>query len=83
MHLKMSSGKWRPFCLSINVLMDLHGVFTHILLGASLALGQSNDFFSADGVTLKYMGMIGSYLTKTRHNNAINSLRPSDAHMRR
>ena len=21
-HLKMSSGKWRPFCLGLNVLMD-------------------------------------------------------------
>ena len=25
MHLKMSSGKWRPFCLSLNVLKDLWG----------------------------------------------------------
>ena len=23
MHLKMSSGKWRPFCPSLNVLMDM------------------------------------------------------------
>ena len=23
MHLKMSSGKWRPFCLGLNVLMTL------------------------------------------------------------
>ena len=23
MHLKMSSGKWRPFCLGLNVLMDI------------------------------------------------------------
>ena len=22
MHLKMSSGKWRPFCLSLNVLTE-------------------------------------------------------------
>ena len=24
MHLKMLSGKWRPFCLGLNVLMTLH-----------------------------------------------------------
>ena len=24
-HLKLSSGKWRPFCLSLNVLNYLHG----------------------------------------------------------
>ena len=23
MHLKMSSGKWRPFCLGLNVLMSM------------------------------------------------------------
>ena len=23
MHLKMSSGKWRPFCLGLNVLIDV------------------------------------------------------------
>ena len=28
-HLKMSSGKWRPFCLGLNVLS--HGYFTYIL----------------------------------------------------
>ena len=25
MHLKMSSGKWRPFCLGLNVLMKVMG----------------------------------------------------------
>ena len=24
MHLKMSSGKWRPFCLGLNVIMKFH-----------------------------------------------------------
>ena len=24
MHLKMSSGKWRPFCLGLNVLIEIH-----------------------------------------------------------
>ena len=30
MHLKMSSGKWRPFCLGLNVLIDttLYHLFT-------------------------------------------------------
>ena len=27
MRLKMSSGKWRPFCLSFNVLMGLHSSY--------------------------------------------------------
>ena len=27
MHLKMSSGKWRPFCLGLNVLIELCGCF--------------------------------------------------------
>ena len=25
-HLKMSSGKWRPFCLGLNVLRSLHSI---------------------------------------------------------
>ena len=31
MHLKMSSGKWRPFCLGLNVLTvpHLHGPWSH------------------------------------------------------
>ena len=28
MHLKMSSGKWRPFCLSLNVLNQINTIFT-------------------------------------------------------
>ena len=33
MHLKMSSGKWRPFCLSLNVLIGIHwGLVTNILI---------------------------------------------------
>ena len=37
MHLKMSSAKWRPFCLGLNVLIRLacHGYIIHIL-GISL-----------------------------------------------
>ena len=27
-HLKMSSGKWRPFCLGLNVLMNPRGLLT-------------------------------------------------------
>ena len=26
MHLKMSSGKWRPFCLGLNVLTQTNGL---------------------------------------------------------
>ena len=26
-HLNMSSGKWRPFCLGLNVLMSLNNIF--------------------------------------------------------
>ena len=37
MHLKMSSGKWRPFCLGLNVLMYMasmtYGINEHNLLG--------------------------------------------------
>ena len=28
MHFKMSSGKWRPFCLGLNVLMEPYGLWT-------------------------------------------------------
>ena len=28
-HLKMSSGKWRPFCLSLNVLISLGAMWYH------------------------------------------------------
>ena len=28
MHLKISSGKWRPFCLGLNVLIHLLGIST-------------------------------------------------------
>ena len=41
MHLKMSSAKWRPFCLGLNVL-------THLALNKMTALSQtkfSNAFF--------------------------------------
>ena len=29
MHLKMSSGKWRPFCLGLNVLINLVWIWIH------------------------------------------------------
>ena len=63
-HLK-TSGKWRPFCLGLNVLI---GHVTVAIAGAtilivpisfritSLALGQSYDCPSASEATLKYMG---------------------------
>ena len=31
MHLKMSSGKWRPFCLGLNVLISLQWHVLHVL----------------------------------------------------
>ena len=31
MHLKMSSGKWRPFCLGLNVLKGSVAVLNHIM----------------------------------------------------
>ena len=36
MHLKMSSGKWRPFCLDLNVLTTLtHTIVTSFLLNVA------------------------------------------------
>ena len=32
MHLKMSSGKWRPFCLGLNVLTDAY-IYIYVSLG--------------------------------------------------
>ena len=46
MHLKMTSGKWRPFCLSLNGLNDLflNDIFSclfQVSLAANLFLGWS------------------------------------------
>ena len=39
MHLKMSSAKWRPFCLCLNVLKcQLYSVFTALCQGWHLAM---------------------------------------------
>ena len=38
MHLKMSSGKWRPFCLSLNVLTGLPGMTCWSGVGGTKAL---------------------------------------------
>ena len=49
MHLNMSSGKWRPFCLGLNVLMArFHyslthsGRVTHICVGKQTIIGSNN-----------------------------------------
>ena len=42
MHLKMSSGKRRPFCLSLNVLINvLHVSFPRSSYKGAVALGSS------------------------------------------
>ena len=38
--LKMSSGKLRPFCLGLNVLMASYDVFTHILQVSFTGTGE-------------------------------------------
>ena len=38
MHSKMSSGKWRPFCLSLNVLRQYIQIIHSIHIGDELAL---------------------------------------------
>ena len=38
MHLKMPSGKWRPFCLSLNVLINMEGLLWVQSLTNAIAL---------------------------------------------
>ena len=60
MHLKMSSAKWRPFCLGLNVLttqwyMNIHCKFTitcHDWTRISLMLPASGWFWSSYGTLL-------------------------------
>ena len=70
MHLKMLSGKWRPFCLGLNILTAyLYGFIFCILpisfRVAALALGQSYDCPSASEVTLKNIDKINHNQTTT------------------
>ena len=41
MHFKMSSAKWQPFCLGLNVSTHWGGV-THICVGKSIIIGSDN-----------------------------------------
>ena len=43
MHLKMSSAKWRPFCLSLNVLYGNVPAEHELLLGLSYGAGNSRS----------------------------------------
>ena len=45
MHLKMSSGRWRPYCLGLNVLtgwLTHWGRVTHICIGKITRIGSDN-----------------------------------------
>ena len=44
MHLKISSAKWRPFCLGLNVLRLGHGWVTPGLLWIQLVIRTQNPF---------------------------------------
>ena len=49
MHLKMSSGKWRPFCLGLNVLIISNIEAILISKGEHMMLsGQGHHFFIND-----------------------------------
>ena len=65
-HLKMPSGKWRPFCLSLDVLNSLaimrdHLEFTHKQL-------ETHGYVISNGTTtalvLKYQASVSTVLTK-------------------
>ena len=47
MHLKMSSAKWRPFCLGLNVIMCQHGAGTPPILSVSGPVWQIVEFYGA------------------------------------
>ena len=59
MHLKMSSGKWQPSCLGLNVLTP------------SVHMWAVGGHYHVEG----HNGLL--------HVGDFNSLRPSDAYMRR
>ena len=42
MHLKVSSGKWRPFCLGLNVLKRLFSVWCQMMLRFAMGWGLSS-----------------------------------------
>ena len=67
MHSKMSSGKWRPFCLGLNVLRQYIQIIHSIHIGDELAL---NQIISR---TVNYM--------LTNIEPYVSSLRPSEASM--
>ena len=42
MHLKMSSGKWRPFCLGLNVLRPNHQLKMHLPMCHVITQSENN-----------------------------------------
>ena len=38
MHMKISSGKWRPFCLGLNVLTEIYLIYYHFLTHAIMPI---------------------------------------------
>ena len=52
MHLKMSSGKWRPFCLGLNVLIHW-GPVTHICVCNLTIIGSDNRIIACRLVGVK------------------------------
>ena len=60
-HLKMSSGKWLPFCLGLNVLIKPFGVETGILWEnyvntmAADGLAPWNQVISSNGIHYHYI----------------------------
>ena len=53
MHLKMTSGKWRPFCLSLNVLTHW-GRVTHICVSKLTSIGSDNGLSPGRRQTIIY-----------------------------
>ena len=56
MRLKLSSAKWRPFCLGLNVLMNLYKINHAIMRNESLSLsGQSQKKSVMDNLSLLWV----------------------------
>ena len=81
MHLKMSSGKWRPFYLGLNVLAEYVDVRWVERMDGDVE-GVRHCVIEREVVCYAGISIIvSSYLVI--YQRLINSLRPSDAYMRR
>ena len=66
MHLKMSSGKWRPFCLGLNVLNQIYAHFIcHAVIFAGVYIPKSYFKFT---ITISFI-LSPTFLITTYFNN--------------